>query len=191
MKIAAIGEHHPLAAALKALLPSAELLPWGDPGGDTGSFDGLVFMAPPWANEPADPKAVLIDLEVLWAWLHPWTGARRERGGVLLYVTSLDGICGSADNVLLAERDSAMLAQARAMAMELGKFGIRSNCLALGPLGKPEDTNDLLSKNQLKRVGTWDEAAKTAAFLLGDASAHVTGQLLVCAGGADIGRIVP
>lgn len=194
--IFAIGSPHPLAATLKALLPQVETVAWAEPNAtpsiDIGAAEALIFLPPIWSSEPALATAVLDDLDVLWSWLNPWVNATKERKrGALLYVTSLDGICGTADNVLLAERDSAMLAQARAMAMELGKYGIRSNCLALGPLATTASNDETLSKNPLKRVGTYNEAAKTAAFLLGDAAVHVTGQLLVCAGGADIGRLVP
>lgn len=196
MTIMAIGNIHPLATALKALLPQVEAVAWAEPSAspnvDIGAAEALVFLPPVWASEPTQASAVVDDLEVLWSWLNPWVNATKERKrGALLYVTSLDGICGTADNVLLAERDSAMLAQARAMAMELGKYGIRSNCLALGPLATQASNDEALSKNPLKRVGTYDEAAKVAAFLLGEAAAHVTGQLLICAGGADVGRLVP
>ncbi len=191
-QIVVIGDQSPLAAELSSLVPGTRTAPWADPQGPPEDTS-LCLVAPHWATEPDAPEAVLDDLDVAWAWLNPWVPLARERGsGSILYVVSLDGICGTADNVLLAERDSAFLAQARAMAMELGRFGIRSNCLAVGPLqGTAGVDDEQLAKNPMKRVGTWADAARSAAFLLGDASSHVSGQLLVCAGGADVGRIIP
>lgn len=191
-----VGAGHPLVPALVARLgASCQTMAYAPPTSAPRAA-ALVLLPPPWPQEPADVVAVIDDLDVAYRWLHAWVPYVREQGsGVLLYVLDLDGIYGDEGRPLLAERDSALLAQARAMALELGRMGVRSNALALGPLAvappaatDPEAPPDARAANPLRRVGTWGEAAEVAAFLLSDAAVHLSGQLLVCAGGADVGR---
>lgn len=194
-----IGAAHPLAEPLSVTLRDGAIVPYAAPS-EPPRAEALVLLPDPWQRDPDDVSAVLDDLEVAYRWLHGWVPYVRDHGGgALLYVLDFDGIYGSADRPLLAERDSALLSQARSMALELGRMAVRANVLVLGPLtavrphrnDERRGTNapdDGLAANPLCRVGTWDEAAAVGAFLLGAAAVHLSGQVLVCAGGADVGR---
>lgn len=188
MNIALIGNDHPLLLYRRALPGRKKLFPWS-PAEEMEPWDALCFL-PSLTLDPEaeDPEVLLPLLEVPYSWLHLWVEQRKERGGVVLYVLTLDGVFGCPD-LLLCERDSALLAQARAMALELGRYGIRVNTLVVGPLlHTPEEETKAHRENPLRRCGSWREAAEVLKFFLSPGSAHITGEMLVVAGGAQLTR---
>jgi len=180
--------------ALAERLPDSERFDWKEPATVPDS-DQLLFCPDSWNQELSSAAAITDSLFVPYAWLNAWVPLARDRGaGSVLYTASLDGVYGSGEKIYLAARDSALIAQTRSMAMELGRFGIRVNAVVLGPLveheyGVDEEVGQRAA-NPLRRKGTWADAARTAQFLLSDAAAHLTGQVLVCAGGAELGRVL-
>ncbi|MEE8321330.1 MAG: 3-oxoacyl-ACP reductase FabG [Gammaproteobacteria bacterium] len=81
----------------------------------------------------------------------------------------------------------------RTLALELGKNGITSNCIAPGlihtPLwdGLPEKTQSyLLSKQPTGRLGDVDDIANTVMFLADDEAGYITGQVLYVCGGRSL-----
>lgn len=84
-------------------------------------------------------------------------------------------------------------ALSNALAVELGPLGIRSNCIAPGPIGGTEGFKRLVTEDlrgratelvPLQRLGTTKDIAESTVFLFSPASAFVTGTISVVDGGA-------
>ena len=83
----------------------------------------------------------------------------------------------------------------RAVAIDCAPYGIRVNSLAPGPIdtqmmkdwrSQSEDLNSDEKENAsviLKRLGTAEEIARVALFLISDDSSFMTGSLVVADGG--------
>ena len=81
----------------------------------------------------------------------------------------------------------------RTLALELGRKGITSNCIAPGliltPLWYelPEKTRDFLEKKQPSgSIGEGDDIANTVLYLADDDTGYVTGQVLYVCGGRSL-----
>ena len=78
-------------------------------------------------------------------------------------------------------------AMSRAMALDLGPYGIRVNILTPGSIdttGLDEDQRKLRGVNlPLERIGTPDDMAGAAVFLASDDASYITGQSIVVDGG--------
>ncbi len=93
---------------------------------------------------------------------------------------------------------AALEAYTRSLAIELGKYGIRINTVAPGPVhtGMPksyitkEMEEGLNKKIPLRRCGYPDDIAKAVNFFVSDESDWITGQVLRVDGGHTWGRCV-
>lgn len=110
--------------------------------------------------------------------------------GSIVMMSSVSGIKGNIGQTAYAASKAAMIGLGRSLALEVGRFGIRVNCLVPGIIDSdmtkamPEDKLSAMKKLiPLRRIGTPREVAQAAAFLLSDASAYMTGQTLVLDGG--------
>lgn len=84
----------------------------------------------------------------------------------------------------------------KTLALEWGPEGIRANCITPGPTDDTEGMRrlapalktrqQLASTVPLGRLGTKDELADTALFLVSDAAAYITGAVILCDGGASL-----
>lgn len=81
----------------------------------------------------------------------------------------------------------------RALALELGKNGVTSNCVAPGLIHTPmwdalpeKDRNFLLSKQPAGRLGTADNIADAVMFLADDDASFINGQVLYVCGGRSL-----
>ena len=113
----------------------------------------------------------------------------RERGSIVI-TGSLASERGMAMNVAYVMSKHAMLGLSRAAALEGAAHGVRVNCIVPGfidtPLmdGIPTDQLEHLSGNvPQNRLGSSEEIANVAAFLLSDEASHVTGQSWAVDGG--------
>jgi NAD(P)-dependent dehydrogenase (short-subunit alcohol dehydrogenase family) len=114
-------------------------------------------------------------------------------GTVLNIVTSY-AFTGSAYVVPSACAKGGVLAMTRSLAVEWGKYGIRTNAIAPGPFptkgawdrllpGKMAEKFSFKNRVPLKRVGEHQELANLAAFLISDYSAYINGDCITIDGG--------
>ena len=110
--------------------------------------------------------------------------------GALVLMSSVTAIKGNPGQTAYAATKAALTGICRSLAPELGRFGLRVNCLAPGLIASdmtdamPQPRLETLRKQiPLRRLGTPEEVARAAAFLIGDDSRYMTGQTLVIDGG--------
>lgn len=114
-------------------------------------------------------------------------------GSRILFVSS--GVCHNTavmpNYLLYAATKGAIEQMTRVMAKDLAPKGINVNAFAPGPVatnlffeGKPEAmVNAIKGANPFGRLGEPEEIAKVAAFLCGEESSWVDGQILHANGG--------
>jgi NAD(P)-dependent dehydrogenase (short-subunit alcohol dehydrogenase family) len=119
----------------------------------------------------------------------------QRKDGVVIIVSSIGGLKGSAMLGAYCVSKAADMQLARNLAVEWGKQNIRVNCIAPG-LVKTDfaralwDNPKLLAQTEatapLGRIGEPDDIGGIAVFLASRASAFVTGQTIVADGGVTI-----
>jgi NAD(P)-dependent dehydrogenase (short-subunit alcohol dehydrogenase family) len=123
----------------------------------------------------------------------------RERGGgSIILVSSVQGYQGLPGCVPYAAAKAGLVAAARTLATEVGRYGIRVNAIAPGTIDtpmlqrdlgsmNPDERRDFLARvnaaNTLGRVGRPEEVAKAVMFLASDDASYITGTCLVVDGG--------
>ena len=118
-----------------------------------------------------------------------------RKDGVVIIVSSIGGLKGTAALGAYAVSKAADMQLARNLAVEWGKHNIRVNCIAPG-LVKTDfaralwDNPELLARTEavtpLRRIGAPDDIGGIAVFLAARAGAFVTGQSIVADGGITI-----
>jgi len=122
----------------------------------------------------------------------------KQKGSFLSIVTTY-AWTGSSYTVPSACAKAGVLALTRSLAVEWGKYGIRSNAIAPGPFPTegawsrlfPEDVMPQQLKDMLKpensvpiaRYGEHQELANLAAYLISDYSAYINGDVITIDGG--------
>jgi NAD(P)-dependent dehydrogenase (short-subunit alcohol dehydrogenase family) len=114
----------------------------------------------------------------------------RQKSGVILNIGSLAGVRLIESPVHYAASKAAIAGFTRALSKEVARQSIRVNCLAPGLLEDGMGRNlpehrlqDYLHHTPLGRVGTVEEVARFAAFLVSDACSYLNGQVVVMDGG--------
>lgn len=118
----------------------------------------------------------------------------RKEGSIII-VSSIGGLRGSdligAYNVSKA----ADMQLARNLAVEVGRHGVRVNCIAPGLIrtdfaralwDRPDADELLTGTSPMRRIGEPQEIAGAAVYLASPASTFMTGQVVVVDGGATI-----
>ncbi|MBI5128135.1 MAG: SDR family oxidoreductase [Rhodopseudomonas palustris] len=118
-----------------------------------------------------------------------------DRPGVVLSILSTSTITGRAFTVPSAMAKTALLAMTKSLAVEWGPKRIRTVAIAPGafptagasaqlrPDGRSEDP---ASRVPVGRVGSHDELADLASFLISDRAGFITGEMVVQDGGAHL-----
>lgn len=120
-----------------------------------------------------------------------------EKGkGSIIIVSSIEGLQGSREIGAYAISKAADMQLARNLALEWGKRGIRTNCLAPGLVrtdfakalwDDPATLQACLDSSPLSMIGEPDDIAGAALLLASDAGRFITGTTIVIDGGATIG----
>lgn len=117
-------------------------------------------------------------------------GMIRRKSGVILNVGSLAGVRTLEAPIHYCASKAAVVGLTRAMAKEVARHNVRILCLAPGLLeeGMGQNLPDhrlakYLRHNALGRLGTLEEAAELAAFLVSDKNTYMSGETVVLDGG--------
>jgi len=135
----------------------------------------------------------VMDVNVKGAFLTSRTvrkGMIRRKAGVILNIGSLGGTRMIEAPVHYCASKAALKGLTQALAKEVARYQIRVLCLAPGLLEDGVGRNlpehrlaDYLAHCALGRVGTFDEVARFAAFLVSDANTYMSGETVVMDGG--------
>jgi NAD(P)-dependent dehydrogenase (short-subunit alcohol dehydrogenase family) len=118
----------------------------------------------------------------------------RQQGSIVI-VSSIGGLRGSTTIGAYCISKAADLQLARNLAHEYGPHGVRVNCIAPGLVRtdfakalweNPDTLKRATVGVPLRRIGEPDEIAGAAVYLASKASSFMTGQVMVCDGGATI-----
>jgi 3-oxoacyl-[acyl-carrier protein] reductase len=114
----------------------------------------------------------------------------RQKKGSIINISSSAGIDGNAGRSVYGASKAAVICTTKAMAEELGEFGVRVNSIAPGITRTTMITSmtdrviqETISQSDMKRMGDPQDIANAAVFLASDLSSYVTGQILRVDGG--------
>jgi 3-oxoacyl-[acyl-carrier protein] reductase len=124
-------------------------------------------------------------------------GMMKARWGRIINITSIVGSSGNAGQANYAAAKAGIQGLTKTLAIELGRFGIRANCVAPGfiatamtaqtaeRIGMDFEAFQEAAAEQtpLRRIGQPEDVAGVIAFLCSDDAAHVSGQVIYVRGG--------
>jgi NAD(P)-dependent dehydrogenase (short-subunit alcohol dehydrogenase family) len=122
---------------------------------------------------------------------------RAQGGGSIISTASVAGFMAGAPHAYSTAK-AGVINLTRSVALEVGKFRIRVNCICPGLINTPLVYNhipggapvaaELFSQTQpIPRVGRPDDVAAVALFLASDEAEWITGEAIVVDGGLTIG----
>jgi len=107
----------------------------------------------------------------------------RARSGSIINITSVSGIRGNAGQANYAASKAAVAAMSISLAKEMGRRGIRVNCVAPGFVAtdmvdamNPKIVEGAKAMIPMRRLAEPIEIAKVVRFLASDDASYVTGQ---------------
>jgi len=114
----------------------------------------------------------------------------KQKTGNIINLTSVAGITGTARQVNYSASKAGIIGLTKALAKEVGGFGVRVNAIAPGYTDtemyhglKEEFKKTMMEFIPLGRVGKVEEIAKCAVFLASERSKYITGQVISIDGG--------
>ncbi|MGW7689283.1 3-oxoacyl-[acyl-carrier-protein] reductase [Streptomyces asiaticus] len=120
-------------------------------------------------------------------------GMMKRKSGVIVNISSVAGVYGNATQSNYSASKAGIIGFSRALAKEVGRYGIRANVVAPGFIdtdmtsvltGQVKDK--ALESVPLGRLGRADEVADLVSYLVSDRAAYVTGSVVQIDGGITI-----
>jgi len=172
-------------------------------------FDGLDIMVAnagvskyvPFEEATEDDLDVVLDTNLRGALLCAQAAIpalRARQGGSIVFISSVQAFVTLPGCVAYAAAEAGLIAAARALAVEVGREGIRVNAIAPGVFDTPmlhrdldgmnvDEASGFLARvegaNVLGRIGRPDEIGDVVVFLTSDAASYITGTTVVVDGG--------
>ena len=119
------------------------------------------------------------------------TPALKAAKGAIVNIASISGLRASTLRVAYGTSKAGVMHLTRQQAVELGEYGIRSNCVCPGPvrtkLAMAVHSQEIIDAYHdaipLARYGAESEIAEVIAFLCAPEASYVTGQIIAVDGG--------
>lgn len=153
-------------------------------------IEGMFAPIADYSDEAFEAVMRVNATSLFWTMRHVLPGMIARKKGAIVITGSLAAETGMAGNIGYLASKHAALGMARAVAMEAAPYGVRCNVINPGfidtPIlgGVPDSFKaQMAARVPQKRIGTPEEAAAVAAFLLSSDASHVTAQSLAVDGG--------
>ena len=112
---------------------------------------------------------------------------RAKQGGRIITMASVSGLMGNRGQTNYSASKGGLIAASKSLAIELAKRNITVNCVAPGIIETEmtEHMDDTMLKQlvPLRRAGKAKEVASLVAYLMSDAAAYITRQVISVNGG--------
>ncbi len=112
---------------------------------------------------------------------------QRKHGGRIVNMASLSGLKGMQGQTNYSAAKAAMIGATKALALEVAQRNVTVNAVAPGfidtDMTKELPVDELKEMVPMKRFGKPEEVAALVGFLLSDASAYITGEVISINGG--------
>lgn len=96
--------------------------------------------------------------------------------GRIVNLASVAGVYGNKNMVDYSTTKAAIIGFTKALAKEMGEFGITVNAVSPGSINSEEEYRNNTELSFLGRSGSSDECANVITFLCSDAASYVSGQ---------------
>lgn len=166
---------------------------------DLGPVDVLVcgaagnFLAPAEKLSPNGFKSVVdIDLTGSFNTVHAGFEQLRKTRGSIIFISAAMAHVPHAYQLHVGAAKAGIDNMMKNLALEWGRYGIRSNSIMPGPvrdtegmkrLSTPELEAELIKTIPLGRMGIIDDIGHAAVFLASPLASHITGTVLIVDGG--------
>lgn len=111
----------------------------------------------------------------------------KRRRGTIINIGSICGVQGGRNTADYSASKGGVIAFTKALAKEVGQFGITVNCVSPGLVPRPdEDPERARRSNYLGRICTGDDVASLVGFLATEEAGFITGQNYIIDGGRSL-----
>jgi NAD(P)-dependent dehydrogenase (short-subunit alcohol dehydrogenase family) len=151
-----------------------------------------IYPTSPFLEHPVELWDQVVDVNLRGPFLCSQAAARQfekqGKGDAILNIASVVGLVGAGPSAIAyTASKGGLIAMTKTLARAVGPFGARANAIAPAAI-ETESARGMLDRASLARqpvgrLGTPDDVALAALYLVAPASDYVTGEVLVVDGG--------
>lgn len=156
------------------------------------------FMAPA-VGISANGFRTVVDIDLMGTYnvFHAAYGVVEKPGASLIAISAPQAVRPLPQQVHVCAAKAGVNMVVKVLAMEWGRAGIRVNAISPGPIAGTEGVERMAptaaekaawcERTAIKRFGTSRDIADAAIFLASDAASYITGAVIDCDGGMNLG----